>query len=82
MRFLRKLFYAVSYSWLILFLVYQGLIYLKNYRNYLLRKRELDALKTVNTPPPSATPYMSGFERNLDRSVILFRMVFLRNLMT
>ena len=76
MRIIRKLFYALAYSWLILFLVYQGLIWAKNYRHFMLRKRELAAAKTVNTPPPSATPYMSGFERNLDRSVILFRLVF------
>lgn len=76
MRILRKLFYALAYSWLILFVVFQGLIWAKNYRHFLLRKRELEAAKTVNTPPPSATPYMSGFERNLDRSVIIFRLVF------
>jgi len=52
MRILRKLFYAVAYSWLILFFVYQGLVWMKNYRNILIRKRELEALKTVNTPPP------------------------------
>ena len=46
MRFLRKLFYAVTYSWLIIFFVYQGLIYLKHYRNILLKRRELEAAKT------------------------------------